>query len=138
MSPLTKLLPRLAPPLSATTTVPLLNGHIRGSERLSELPWTEIRPVIGRSVFASSVKPISVDYVWGVIDMVPDTDFADIRHKATIHSTNGSLMIIPRESDKVRLYVNCQGKTSWTRESEGLAKVNRARTKFSKWGWGHP
>lgn len=45
------------------------------------------------------------DYVWGVVDMVPDTDFPDIRNKCAIHSTNGACMIIPREGDKVRLYI---------------------------------
>ncbi|KAF8201123.1 FAD binding domain-containing protein [Mycena galopus ATCC 62051] len=45
------------------------------------------------------------DYVWGVVDMVPQTDFPDIRHKTVIHSENGSCMIIPREGDMVRLYI---------------------------------
>lgn len=46
-----------------------------------------------------------VDYVWGVVDLVPDTDFPDIRNRCAIHSNNGSCMIIPREGDKVRLYI---------------------------------
>ena len=68
------------------------------------------------------------DYVWGVVDMIPETDFPDIRNKAAIHSTNGSCMIIPREGDVVRLYIqlsdadarevlNAKGridKTRWT------------------------
>jgi len=37
--------------------------------------------------------------------MIPDTDFPDIRNKTVIHSADGSCMIIPREGDKVRLYV---------------------------------
>lgn len=45
------------------------------------------------------------DYVWGVVDLVPDTDFPDIRNRCAIHSNNGSCMIIPREGDKVRLYI---------------------------------
>ncbi|KII85917.1 hypothetical protein PLICRDRAFT_115229 [Plicaturopsis crispa FD-325 SS-3] len=44
-------------------------------------------------------------YIWGVVDMVPDTDFPDIRFKCAIHSNNGSCMIIPREGDLVRLYI---------------------------------
>lgn len=44
------------------------------------------------------------DYVWGVVDMVPDTDFPDIRNRCAIHSNHGSCMIIPREDDKVRFY----------------------------------
>ena len=37
--------------------------------------------------------------------MVPDTDFPDIRCKCAIHSNNGSCMVVPREGDKVRLYI---------------------------------
>ncbi|TFK48390.1 hypothetical protein OE88DRAFT_1664163 [Heliocybe sulcata] len=45
------------------------------------------------------------DYVWGVVDMIPDTDFPDIRNRCAIHSENGSCMIVPREGDVVRLYI---------------------------------
>ena len=37
--------------------------------------------------------------------MVPNTDFPDIRCKCAVHSNNGSCMIIPREGDLVRLYI---------------------------------
>jgi len=43
-------------------------------------------------------------YIWGVLDLVPDTNFPDIRNRTAIHSHNGSVMIVPREGDKVRLY----------------------------------
>ncbi|KAF2125226.1 hypothetical protein P153DRAFT_349644 [Dothidotthia symphoricarpi CBS 119687] len=46
------------------------------------------------------------DYIWGVLDVIPITDFPDIRHRCAIHSaTNGSLMVIPRENKLVRLYI---------------------------------
>ncbi|KIJ12336.1 hypothetical protein PAXINDRAFT_171271 [Paxillus involutus ATCC 200175] len=45
------------------------------------------------------------DSIWGVMDITPDTDFPDMRKLTKIHSTNGTCMIIPREDDKVRLYV---------------------------------
>ena len=45
------------------------------------------------------------DYIWGVVDMIPETDFPDIRCKAAVHSENGSCMVIPREGDIVRLYI---------------------------------
>ncbi|TGZ79527.1 hypothetical protein EX30DRAFT_359517 [Ascodesmis nigricans] len=46
------------------------------------------------------------DYVWGVLDIVPLTDFPDIRHRCAIHSeNNGSVMVIPRENGLVRLYI---------------------------------
>ena len=37
--------------------------------------------------------------------MIPETDFPDIRNKCAIHSLNGSCMIIPREGDLIRLYL---------------------------------
>ena len=43
--------------------------------------------------------------MWGVIDMIPDTNLPDIRNLVIIRSTNGSCMIVPREGDEVRLYV---------------------------------
>ncbi|PCH36417.1 hypothetical protein WOLCODRAFT_28542 [Wolfiporia cocos MD-104 SS10] len=45
------------------------------------------------------------DYIWGVLDFVPNTDFPDIRNFCAVHSRNGSCMVIPREGDTVRLYV---------------------------------
>lgn len=45
-----------------------------------------------------------LDYIWGVVDMVPDSDFPDVRNRCAIHSSNGSCMIIPREGDVIRLY----------------------------------
>lgn len=64
------------------------------------------------------------DFIWGVLDIVPITDFrmkhphsspaydnclfqiADIRTRCMIHSaSSGSLMIIPREDKLVRLYI---------------------------------
>ncbi|KZT50982.1 hypothetical protein CALCODRAFT_521651 [Calocera cornea HHB12733] len=44
-------------------------------------------------------------HVWAVVDCVPETNFPDIRNRTAIHSNNGSCMIIPREGDLVRLYI---------------------------------
>jgi phenol 2-monooxygenase len=43
--------------------------------------------------------------------MVPSekTNFPDTRCKTAIHSANGSCMIIPREGDKLRLYIQLSG-----------------------------
>lgn len=47
------------------------------------------------------------DYIWGVLDIVPVTNFPDIRKRGAIHSAHsGSMMIIPRENKIVRVY--CQ------------------------------
>ena len=51
-----------------------------------------------------------VDYIWGVIDTVPETNFPDIRNRCVIHSECGSCMVIPREGDKVRLYIQLSDK----------------------------
>ncbi|OAA59679.1 phenol hydroxylase-like protein [Niveomyces insectorum RCEF 264] len=52
-----------------------------------------------------------IAYVWGVMDGVVDTDFPDIKMKCTIHSQDGSVMVIPREDDMVRLYIQIASST---------------------------
>ncbi|KAI1087710.1 putative phenol 2-monooxygenase [Rostrohypoxylon terebratum] len=48
----------------------------------------------------------ATDFIWGVLDIIPITDFPDIRMRCAIHSAeNGSLMVIPRENKMVRLYI---------------------------------
>lgn len=75
--------------------------------------------------------------MWGVIDMVPDTDFPIIRHRASIHSTNGSLMIIPRESDKVRLYVELSGEDFMDSGTGRVSKSKSNPDKIPKWEGGY-
>jgi phenol 2-monooxygenase len=55
----------------------------------------------------------SSDFIWGVVDFVAETDFPDIRRRCAIHSDNGSVMVIPRETTATgeyltRLYVHVQ------------------------------
>ncbi|KAG1900271.1 FAD binding domain-containing protein [Suillus fuscotomentosus] len=50
------------------------------------------------------------DSIWGVMDLVPDTDFPDIRNKCLAQSNHGSLFVIPREKDLIRLYVQLEEK----------------------------
>lgn len=66
------------------------------------------------------------DYIWGVVDLTPDTDFPDIRNKTAIHSTNGSCMIIPREDDKVRMYIQLDDKTAHV-TADGRVDKNKLR-----------
>ncbi|RYP15618.1 hypothetical protein DL765_005597 [Monosporascus sp. GIB2] len=48
----------------------------------------------------------ATDFIWGVMDIIPITDFPDIRMRCAIHSAeSGSLMVIPRENKMVRLYI---------------------------------
>ncbi|PYI05529.1 phenol 2-monooxygenase [Aspergillus sclerotiicarbonarius CBS 121057] len=57
-----------------------------------------VRKALGYSMIGDST-----DAVWGVMDMVPRTDFPDIRKKSTIRSRAGNLLIIPREGDSYSL-----------------------------------
>ncbi|KAI1124597.1 FAD binding domain-containing protein [Nemania abortiva] len=62
------------------------------------------------------------DFIWGVLDIVPITDFPDIRNRCMIHSaSSGSLMIIPRENRLVRLYIQL------TEVSAGDGRVDRSK-----------
>jgi phenol 2-monooxygenase len=45
----------------------------------------------------------SSDAVWGVMDMVPRTNFPDIRKKSTLRSKSGNILIIPREGESNNL-----------------------------------
>ncbi|CAF9916518.1 MAG: hypothetical protein GOMPHAMPRED_001034 [Gomphillus americanus] len=45
------------------------------------------------------------DSVWGVIDIIPITDFPDIRRLCTILSKHGNILVIPREKGLIRIYV---------------------------------
>ncbi|KPM34056.1 hypothetical protein AK830_g12517 [Neonectria ditissima] len=52
-----------------------------------------------------------IAHVWGVMDGVVVTDFPDIKMKCTIHSEHGSIMVIPREDNMVRLYIQIASST---------------------------
>lgn len=48
----------------------------------------------------------ATDFIWGVLDIIPITNFPDIRSRCAIHSaSSGSVMVIPRENKLVRLYI---------------------------------
>ena len=54
----------------------------------------------------------SVDSIWGVMDIHPRTNFPDIRKKCAIQTSNGSLLIIPREGGSmVRFYIELGSST---------------------------
>ena len=58
-----------------------------------------------RKAFSIPMEGEQTEYVWGVVDWTPDTDFPDTRRRCVIDSHNGTCMLIPREGDKVRLYI---------------------------------
>ncbi|KAL1303436.1 hypothetical protein AAFC00_006825 [Neodothiora populina] len=72
-----------------------------------------------------------IQHVWGVMDGVVRTNFPDIKMKCTIHSDAGSIMVIPREDNMVRLYIQIASstdpdfnprKTATTEEVQNFAK----------------
>lgn len=62
-----------------------------------------VRRAIGRDL-----RGEAANHAWGVLDILPITDFPDIRLKAAIQSGNGgNMVLIPREGGNlVRLYVD--------------------------------
>ncbi|KAK7453203.1 hypothetical protein VKT23_011883 [Stygiomarasmius scandens] len=68
------------------------------------------------------------DDVWGVIDMIPDTDFPDIRNKAVIQSDTGSCINVPREGDMTRLYIQLEVKNSGNFMDIKSGRIDRNRS----------
>ncbi|KIL65347.1 hypothetical protein M378DRAFT_77050 [Amanita muscaria Koide BX008] len=62
------------------------------------------------------------DYVWGVLDVLPITDFPYIRCKAVIQADSGTLINIPREKEKTRIYVQLKEKAGI---DEGTGRLDR-------------
>jgi phenol 2-monooxygenase len=59
-----------------------------------------------RAQIGSELQGEPTDFIWGVLDIIPITDFPDIRMRCAIHSaSSGSVMVIPRENGLVRLYI---------------------------------
>lgn len=78
-----------------------------------------------RNQLGFSLEGDSTDYIWGVLDIVPITNFPDIRMRCAIHSaSSGSVMVIPRENKLVRLYIQL---TTTEKIGEGGAKADRSK-----------
>ncbi|KAI6106257.1 FAD binding domain-containing protein [Pisolithus croceorrhizus] len=58
-----------------------------------------------RNAFGITMDGEQTDSIWGVLDMVPDTGFPDIRNKSLIHSNDGSCLLVPREAERIRIYM---------------------------------
>ena len=83
----------------------------RGEERFT----VDARYVVGcdgarsavRQAIGLELRGDVANHAWGVLDVLAVTDFPDIRLKATIQSTSGSIVLIPREGGyMVRFYVD--------------------------------
>ncbi len=61
-----------------------------------------VRAAIGRKL-----EGLSANHAWGVMDVLANSDFPDIRLKCAIQSTKGSILHIPREGGHLfRMYVD--------------------------------
>ncbi|MGP9527631.1 FAD-dependent monooxygenase [Glutamicibacter sp. AOP5-A2-18] len=64
------------------------------------------RSQVRRSIGAK-LSGDKANHAWGVMDTLAVTDFPDVRTKCAIHSTAGSILLIPREGGQLfRLYVD--------------------------------
>ncbi|KAK5701263.1 hypothetical protein LTS12_028397, partial [Elasticomyces elasticus] len=58
-----------------------------------------------RSQIGVEMNGNNTEELWGVVDIIPQTDFPDIRCRCIIRSASNTIMIIPREGHMVRFYV---------------------------------
>ncbi|KAF9479530.1 hypothetical protein BDN70DRAFT_983614 [Pholiota conissans] len=57
--------------------------------------------------------------VWGVVDVHLKTDFPDTRFKCIVQAGSGPLIIIPREDDKIRIYIQMSTADRIPRREDG-------------------
>ncbi|KAL1678879.1 FAD binding domain-containing protein [Schizophyllum commune] len=83
-------------PTSATASLIIHARFVLGADGARS--WT-------RKALGLVLEGEQTDLYWGVIDFVPETNFPDVRNFCALHTHHGSLMLIPREGDMVRIYV---------------------------------
>lgn len=90
------------------------NGHVRQDEEGGKTEVIRAKYLIGcdgahswtRSQVGLSLEGEQTDHIWAVMDILPLTNFPDIRQSCAIHSSScGSVMIVPRERKLVRFYI---------------------------------
>lgn len=115
-------------------TADLLNS-VKLSDRANTEEVVQAKYMLGadgahswvRNQLGFQLEGESTDYIWGVLDIVPITDFPDIRMRCAIHSRDaGSIMVIPRENKLVRLYIQLTT-TDKTGASGAGAKADRSK-----------
>nr|VWO96611.1 FAD-dependent monooxygenase DEP2 (EC (Depudecin biosynthesis cluster protein 2) [Ganoderma boninense] len=83
-----------------------------------------------RKAFDIVMDGDQTDSIWGVVDIVPETDFPDLRSWSFVHSHSGTLMNIPREGDMVRFYIQLPDDTDFVNRATrrvDMAKASPAR-----------
>ena len=61
-----------------------------------------------------------------MVEIIPETDFPDLRNWAIIQSHHGTLMNIPREGDLVRFYIQLPPDTDLVNPDTGRVDVAKA------------
>ena len=94
-----------------TVTVRYSHGPRQGQERVVNTKYlvggdgakSRVRTALGHKLVGDAAM-----HAWGVVDVMPNTDFPDIQVKCSIQSkSEGNIMTIPREGGYlVRLYVD--------------------------------
>ncbi|MGF3054199.1 FAD-binding monooxygenase [Microbacterium sp. YY-03] len=93
-----------------TVTLKHTDGEKAGQEQIIKAKYvvgcdgarSTVRESIGRKLVGDQAF-----HAWGVMDVLANTDFPDIRTKCAIQSTHGSILLIPREGGFLfRMYVD--------------------------------
>ncbi|WP_309131847.1 FAD-binding monooxygenase [Brevibacterium sp.] len=123
-------------------TVRHTSGERSGEERTIRAGYvvgcdgarSQVRKSIGRSMFGDQAN-----HAWGVMDVLANTDFPDIRTKCAIASKHGNILHIPREGGHLfRMYVDlgevpadASRTVRQTGVEEIIAKANEILTPYS-------
>ncbi|KAL1644193.1 hypothetical protein SLS58_004473 [Diplodia intermedia] len=59
-----------------------------------------------RKQLGIKMEGAATDFIWGVMDVVPISNFPDMRHACTIKSDAGTILLICRERGLMRLYIS--------------------------------
>ncbi|KAH9893338.1 FAD binding domain-containing protein [Cubamyces lactineus] len=93
--------------------VKVVLDHLDESQGTSHSETVHAKFVLGadgahswvRKAMGIEMKGDVSDHIWGVVDIHPDTDYPDVRNFSVIQSNRGSALLVPRERDLLRLYI---------------------------------
>ncbi|CAG7977703.1 unnamed protein product [Penicillium nalgiovense] len=78
-----------------------------------------------RKQLSIPVEGSNTDHIWGVIDVIPVTDFPDIRRVSVVNNAAGTILVIPRERGLVRFYVPVQTCEAGATDRFDRSKITR-------------
>ncbi|KAJ5826772.1 Monooxygenase FAD-binding [Penicillium robsamsonii] len=76
-----------------------------------------------RKQLSIPVEGSNTDHVWGVIDVIPLSDFPDVRRLSIVTNAAGTILVIPRERSLVRFYVPVQTCEAGTTDRFDRSKI---------------